>query len=87
MSQWIIFITKTKIIIHRSNNLDQSIFDRIENVNSTKLLGVLISDSLKWNNHIGTTLNEVSPYYHALIKTDKIFPCSRAYTMPVISST
>ena len=55
-------ISKTKIIIHLSNNSDQSIVDTIENVNSTKLLGVLISDDLKWNNHIDTTCNKVIPY-------------------------
>ena len=44
--------SKTKIIFHRSNNSYQSLVDTIENVDSTKLLGVLLSDELKWNIHI-----------------------------------
>ena len=44
--------SKIKIIIYRSNNSDLSIVDTIENVSSTKLIRVLISDDLKWNNHI-----------------------------------
>ena len=56
---------KTKIIIHRSNNADQFMVDSIENVNSTKLLGVLISD-------IDTTCNTAIPYCYTLNKTNKI---------------
>ena len=41
--------SKTKIIIDRSNNSDQFVVKSIDNVNSTQLLGVLISADLKWN--------------------------------------
>ena len=49
----------------------QSIVNTIENENSTKLLGVLISDDLKWNNRINTTCKMVIPYCYALNRTNK----------------
>jgi hypothetical protein len=59
---------KTKTIIHRSKNSDQFIVDSIETINSSKLLGVLIFDDLKWNNHIDTTCNKIIPYCTKTIK-------------------
>ena len=64
--------SKTKIIIHRSNNKNQLIIDSLETVDSTKLLGVLISDDLKWKNHIDITCKKIIPYCYALNKTNKV---------------
>lgn len=37
---------------------------------------MLISDDLKWNNHIDTTCNKIIPYCYALNKTNKILNIS-----------
>ena len=60
--------SKTKIIIHRSINKNQLIIDSLETVDSTKLLGVIISDDLKWKNHIDITCKKIIPYCYALNK-------------------
>ena len=67
-----LYKSKNKIIIYRSNNLNQFVVISIENLNSTKLVGMLITDDLKWNNHIETICNKIIPYCFVLNKSNII---------------